>query len=305
VPPDLKRGAGGVLRAARGAYAAAAGAVVAAVPPLERPFIRANRAIEKRSRILDGLYWYATESLLQRLRASDRRFRRVTLAGHDVVLDITDGSARLFYFHGIEYEPSLVRALDRLIAPGDVFVDIGANIGFFSVLAAQNAGPAGRVIAFEPHPGAREIFRAAIAINHLGGTIEIVEAAVGAPGPRSTRLFLTDNSMLSSTDPERAPLRDDYPFTSAIDVPLVTLDSWLGSRRELAPRIAAIKIDVEGTEADVLAGMNETLDACPGAAIICETDADGTVDRALRARGYTASPLDLWKGTFGNYLYER
>jgi FkbM family methyltransferase len=294
-----------VLRAGRAACAGAAGAAVAAIPPLEAPFIRMNRAIEKRSRILDGLYWYAQESLLRRLRASGRRFRRVHLAGHDVILDITDGSARLFYFHGVEYEPSLVRALDRLLAPGDVFVDIGANIGFVSVLAAQVVGPGGKVIAFEPHPGARETFRAAIAINDLGATIEIVEAAVGAPGGETTRLFLTDASVLSTTDPERAPLADDHPFTSAIDVPLVTLDGWLRTRPDVTPRIAAIKIDVEGTETDVLAGMTETLTACPTAAIICETDAGGTVDRALRARGYTVSTLDLWQGVFGNYLYVR
>ncbi len=111
--------------------------------------------------------------------------------------------------------------------------------------------------------------------------------------------------MLSSTDPDRAPLRDDYPFTSAIDVPLVTLDGWLRGRADLPARVAAIKIDVEGTEADVLAGMTETLDACGRAAIICETSAGGDVDRALRARGYSGSALDLWQGTFGNYLYVR
>ena len=305
MPLDLKSAATRALRGVRGAYAGAVGALVAAVPSLESPFIRVNRSIEKRSRILDTLYWHAEESLVRRLRAAGRRFRMVHLAGHDVAVDVTDGSARLFYFHGVEYEPALVRAINRLLAPGDVFVDIGANIGFFSVLAAQLVGPAGRVLAFEPHPGAREILRAAIAANRLEDRIEVIEAAVGAPGRTTTRLFVTDNSMLSSTDPDRAPLRNDYPFTGAIDVTLVALDAWLGARPDLIPRIAAIKIDVEGTEAEVLAGMTGTLDRCPRAAIVCETERDGHVDRALRARGYSASPLDVWENGFGNYLYVR
>jgi hypothetical protein len=70
-------------------------------------------------------------------------------------------------------------------------------------------------------------------------------------------------------------------------------------------RIRAIKIDVEGTEADVLAGMRDTVRRCPSATILCETSAGSVADEFLRAEGYQVSALDVRKGTFGNYCYER
>jgi hypothetical protein len=111
--------------------------------------------------------------------------------------------------------------------------------------------------------------------------------------------------VLSTTDPSRSPARNHFTFERSIDVRQVALDDWLAGRPDLTPRIRAIKIDVEGTEADVLDGMRGTLAACPRAAILCETALGSAADRFLRAEGYTASALDVRRDTFGNYLYER
>jgi FkbM family methyltransferase len=121
------------------------------------------------------------------------------------------GSARLLHFYGEPYEPGLSRALRDRLAPGDVFLDIGANIGYFSVLAGRIVGPAGRVVSFEPHPEARSVLQQAVAANDLAGIIEIVPAAV-ADRTGVVPLFLTADSVLSTTDPSRSPARAHYDF---------------------------------------------------------------------------------------------
>ena len=98
---------------------------------------------------------------------------------------MTDGTGRLHYFYDDPYEPEMSLAIRRLLRTGDVFLDIGANIGYFSTLAGHIVGETGQVVAFEPHPEALATLRAATAVNGLSGVIEIVEAAVGTPPARS------------------------------------------------------------------------------------------------------------------------
>jgi FkbM family methyltransferase len=293
------------LRGVRSATARALAALLETFPSLEPRFIAAGRAVARRSRLAGTIYWFAETDLVRRLAGSDRRFRRLRVAGVDVMADITDGTARLDYFHGEPYEAGLVNALAGILKPADVFVDVGANVGFLSVLAARLVGEHGRVVAFEPHPGAAARLRTGLAVNGVEGNVEIVEAALGVRHGTTIRLHLSGDSVLSSTDPLRAPLRDDFPFLESIEVPSITLDGWMRDHPDIQARIAAIKVDVEGTEADVLAGMEETLAARPAAALLFETDAGGPADRALRDRGYTATLLDERQSTFGNYLYRR
>lgn len=128
------------LRAVRRVAASAIGAALAGVPSLEPVFIRTGRWVRGRSRVLGTLYWFAQDHLLHRLRGSGRQFRALSVAGTVVLLDITDGTARLHYFYDEPYEPELARAIHDALRPGDVFLDVGANIGFFSALAARLVG---------------------------------------------------------------------------------------------------------------------------------------------------------------------
>jgi FkbM family methyltransferase len=291
------------LRAIRSAMAGAIGRTVAVSPRLEPAFIATGRALGRMSRLLGTVYWFAEDDLVYRLRSSGRRFRRLRVAGVDMFVDVTDGSARLHYFHGEPYEPELAALVCERLRPGDVFIDVGANVGFFSTLAAHRLGPSGRVFAFEPHPEARTILHAAIAANGCESIVEVTGAAVGSTGGH-TPLFLSVDSVLSTTDPARAPAHS-YAFPRSIDVPRCTLDDWFAGHRDLAARIALVKIDVEGTEADVVEGMREMSAACPGAAIALETSPDSPADRVLHAAGYARTPLDVRASTFGNYLYTR
>lgn len=250
------------------------------------------------------VYWFSQDDLLRRLGASNRRFRRVLVAGTEVAVDVTDATGRLHYFYGEPYEPELTRAVVACLHPGDVFIDVGANIGFFSVLAAARVGPSGRVIAFEPHPGARAIFQQALGANGFADIVDVIPEAVGAAGA-AARLFVTFDSVLSTVDPARAPLRDEYSFSTTVDVAMTSLDAWLAARPALHARLRAIKIDVEGTEEDVVLGLRNTLEARPPAHIFCETLADGPADRFLRSHGYDCVALDLRHDAFGNYAYTR
>jgi FkbM family methyltransferase len=292
------------LRALRAAYARAAAAVLETWPALEPAFIATGRWLTRRSARLGTLYWFAQDDLLRRLRASGRRFRTLPVAGVEMQVDVTDGTGRLHYFYDQPYEPELAHAIRDRLRPGDVFLDVGANAGYFSVLAGHVVGETGRVIACEPHPGALAVLRQAVIVNGLTETIEIVDAAAGATSG-TTRLFLSDDSVLSTTDPARSPARTEFAFPRAIDVRQITVDGWLGPRPDLLGRLRAIKIDVEGTEADVLEGMRITLGTAAGAAVFCETSAGSAADAFLRARGYAVTALDVRRGAFGNYRYER
>jgi len=292
------------LRGVRAAAARAVASAIARFPSLEPGFIATGRWLARRMPLLGTVYWFAQDDLMRALRRSGRRFRVHRIEGLEVAVDVTDGTARLLHFYGQSYEPGLSRALRQRLAPGDVLLDIGANIGYFSVLAGLTVAPAGRVIAFEPHPAAREVLQQAVAANRLGEIVEIVPAAVADRDGRVS-LFLSQDSVLSTTDPSRSPMRDAFTFPDSIEVPRITVDGWLAGRPELAPRIRVIKIDVEGTEADVLRGMRDTLRNCPRAAILCETSAGGDADRFLREEGYEVAALDSYRDAFGNYCYER
>ena len=292
------------LKMVRGAMARAAAAVIDRWPALEPAFLRAGRA-SARHRPLAILYYETHAHLIARLRTSGRRYRRMTFHGVALDADITDHSARLLYFHDVPYEPEVTRTVVDALGPGDTFIDVGANAGFFAALAAIRVGPAGHVVAFEPHPGAREVMRALIDRNGVSDRVTIVAAAAGNRVARAVPLHLSADSVLSTLVPDRSPLAADYAFDRSIEVQLTTIDTWMREAPALVPRIAAIKIDVEGFENAVVEGMTATIAGAPRAIVICETSPESDADRALRAAGFSAEALQTGASGFGNYVYRR
>jgi len=294
----------GLLRRGRTAIAEALAAAVAAMPFLEPPFIAAGRRAA-RWHHPGTVYWESHEALARRLRSSGRRFRALTIVGHPLILDVTDGSAYLRYFHAQPYEPQLTAFIAEAVRPGSVFVDVGANIGLFTLLAARCASPGGRVLAFEPHPGARAQLRHLIALNGLTDVVTVSDAALSDRSAPATTLFLASDSALSTLDPALAPLGGLHPFRTSVKVPVSSLDDWLaasGAAWALTP-IDVMKIDVEGTEERVLRGMTRTLARHPSLKIVCETTAGSAADDLLKAAGFSASALESLHGSVGNYLY--
>src|ERR1700682_1016300 len=140
-----------ILVALRAWLARCLGSIAFRSPHLERWFVAAGAMAARHSRRLGGLYWFAHLDLAARLRATGNVYRRLAVGPVGLWLDVTDHTGRLHYFFQQPYEPGLVRHLSGRLRPGDVFIDVGAHIGLFSVLAAHLVGPSGRGVAFEPY----------------------------------------------------------------------------------------------------------------------------------------------------------
>lgn len=179
------------------------------------------------------------------------------------------------------YEPELQRAIRTFAGQGMTAYDIGANLGYTAMLMARAVGPKGRVFAFEPEP--RNLSRLArhVESNPEGRRVTVVAVAVGA---RSGQGRLKIHRSTSMGKLVGAPGRD-VPYASVVSVPLVTLDRFV-ARGGPPPHI--VKIDVEGAEAQVLAGMRRILERDRPLLLIemHGPAAAGASRRLLRRHGY-------------------
>ena len=148
------------------------------------------------------------------------------------------------------FELAVQDAFVEFVAPGMTVYDVGANVGFYTVIAARLAGPDGRVVAFEPHPAnARQISHNARLNPTL--SVEVRAEALGAFDGQ-TVFHLSEEATWGQIDGVR-----DLPRRKAgeLTVPLRRLDSFDG----ILPPPALIKIDVEQAEVGVLEGGRETI----------------------------------------------
>jgi FkbM family methyltransferase len=147
------------------------------------------------------------------------------------------------------WEPHETRLLISRLKPGDTFIDIGAYVGYYTLLAARRVGPTGRVIAFEPAPGNFDTLRRNARLNRLGNVTLEQKALSDKPG--TLRLFLDDLYGMNHTI---AGEGDDRHY---INVEAIPLDDYLAN---VDFRVDVVKIDAEGAEGLILGGMTKTLD---------------------------------------------
>jgi len=181
-------------------------------------------------------------------------------------------------------EPPVQEALRRLLAPGDVFYDIGANVGFFTLLGARLVGPEGGVVAFEPVPWCARAVARNIELNAFEHA-QIHERAVGAIDGSARLLVVGEASWshLESTG-RHADVRDE------IDVEVVSLDSLVAAGTIPPPNV--LKIDTEGAELQVVEGARETI-ARHRPAIVCELhDTNEAFVALMDELGYVTTNLD-------------
>lgn len=208
--------------------------------------------------------------------------------GHGAGLLLETGSLRLTHIQAYGLvrgvlEPGVQEALRRHVGEGSVVYDVGANIGFFSLLAARFAGPTGAVESFEPLPAAAAGLRANIALNDAR-TVHVHEVAVSAGSGRAELLSVDEGSWSHLAD------RGWHPRTDAVlEVDLIALDELVAGGLR-APDV--VKIDVEGSELAVLDGMRETIES-RAPAIICELHETNVefVER-MDELGYSTQSLD-------------
>jgi FkbM family methyltransferase len=171
--------------------------------------------------------------------------------GVRICVDTKDIVQRYLYQFGI-WEPSLTSWLTRTLQPGDVFVDVGANIGYYGLLAARLVGHQGSVVAIEASPAAYAALRRNVARNQAGN-IRLVDRAVAARDEELT--FYEPKPGVHSVTTSVRTSEDMAPAFRVQARPLPTL---LTSQELSAARV--IKIDIEGGEYAALAGLVPALD---------------------------------------------
>jgi FkbM family methyltransferase len=214
--------------------------------------------------------------------------------------------ARKYYFH--THEMFLEELFRRHLGEGSVFIDIGANLGYWSAFAASLVGTTGEVHAFEPVPRffesvarlARENPRFRIFANNAacGAAEGTVEMQVVEPRASNYDNFDTN---IGSSSALPGFLDHQRDLVTNIEVRVTTLDDYLAKNAIDLDRIGLIKIDVEGYESFCLDGMKSVLEK-PGRRVplLCEILTDPKRHELLdgrriveRLRGYGYTVLDV------------
>lgn len=144
------------------------------------------------------------------------------------------------------WEPSSTQWVLEHLCAGDTFVDVGAHVGYYTLLAAKAVGDGGRVYAFEPDPGNFALLVRNVELNGFRNVVLENKAVAARPGAR--RLYLSPNN---SGDHR---LEVPGEGRASVEVEAVCLDEYLAGRR-----VDFVKIDTQGAEAEVLLGMKGTI----------------------------------------------
>jgi FkbM family methyltransferase len=216
------------------------------------PLIPVFRAYIRYAPIAVGkpFVWNALGDLFQ---FADHRFKARTVFGMDVSGNTIDQIQRRIYYFGT-WEPNLTAFLMRRLSPGDLFVDVGANIGYFSLLAAKFVGTSGKVLAIEASPSIFAKLANNLKRNDLANVVALNLAVSDSSG--ITSVYLGPESNIGQT----TVLKTDR-YGVECEIPCRRLDDILSS--EDLRHAKLIKIDVEGAEWAVTVGMLPLLKSFP------------------------------------------
>jgi FkbM family methyltransferase len=151
------------------------------------------------------------------------------------------------------------------VKSGDFVIDIGANVGQYAVLIGAIVGGSGKVVAFEPEQGARDLLVRNIELNNLGTRVKVEPFAVCDSAGEQT-FYSRDGDMMSSLQRAGFGTNSELPDIHETIVQTVSLDDYLASNG--LPEPQWLKIDAEGAEIQVLRGATRALHG--GTRIVCE-----------------------------------
>ena len=194
------------------------------------------------------------------------------------------------------WEPDLTHFIGTRLQPNDVFIDVGANIGYFSLLASQRVGPQGKVVAIDALPSNFAELQHNISGNPSTENIRAINRAVSDEvGTLQVYAGPSHNVGLATTAPgQRQNLQHEASIEAAPLSDLLSIEEIRQAR--------VLKIDVEGAEPAVLAGMGKFLEACqPNLEILVELSPGWWTDKQLtpeqlvapfRAAGFNTYLMD-------------
>jgi FkbM family methyltransferase len=195
-----------------------------------------------RSAILNAAYvrgvrWYVTRKAKDPVKFRDFRFRI-----HPTDVSVSPGIISGSYER---FELDLVSAILR---KGDTFIDVGANVGVYSVVGQTAVGPTGRVYAFEPDPENIELLRANLDLNDCQGvSVNAVAVAESDSGAVLQRAHLSSGTHKLIGGVDRLEILDSTDQSpNTIEVNTVHLASWCSEKGVAQPRL--LKVDIEGFE---------------------------------------------------------
>ena len=218
-------------------------AFVARILPVRfRSSLYKNPSISKAIR--QGLNQAAPEGLNETTIAAGN------LAGMRMFLDL---KAEKDYWLGT-YEPQLQAAIQKLVLPGQIAYDIGANIGFMTLLFAKCVESTGHVYAFEALPANLQRLRDNIAINAVDDRVTIISAAVNDRSS-STKFYIGPSPGTGKL--VKSAGRSTITYRESIEVEGISIDDFIYQAGNPAPDI--LKIDIEGGEVLALPGMSRML----------------------------------------------
>jgi FkbM family methyltransferase len=209
------------------------------------------------------VHWLARATRRFQPKGIDRIVRMLYPPGNDrpirSVVDYDDGllfhcDTQSFlewyiFFYGA-FRPEVSRLINRMLRPGQVAIDIGANVGMHSVIMANRVGPTGHVVVFEPDPHPMGRLRRNMALNGIDW-VTTVEAAVSARS--ETRTFYLHDDSIGNFANASLVAANVGKQTASVEMQVVSIDEWM--RDNPLPRVDVVKLLAQGEEYNALQGM--------------------------------------------------
>ena len=246
---------------------------------------RTEQRLSSIGQAAQGAHDRAYDALRKVDRVDEILRSRSRVFGHEMFLDPTDSIVSPMLLRDGYFEPYETTLIESEVKPGDVVLDIGANIGYYTLIFARLVGDKGRVYAFEPDPTNFRLLKKNVRANGYHNVIFVNKAVAEATGPLSLYLCPDnkgDHRIFASED-DRA----------AIPIQATTLDEHFA---EYQGKIDFIKMDIQGSEGRAVRGMQELLRRHHDVKIITEFWPAGLRRSGIEAKEYLA---DLERQGFG------
>ncbi len=167
------------------------------------------------------------------------------------------------------YEPDVSRVFLRVLREGDTVIDVGANVGFFTMLSAALVGPAGKIVSFEPDERNRDRLNTNLALNSFNNVTLVGNPASNKVAPVEFFINSDDSGGNALWDPGQFPGNTKSQANrQTISMTTTTLDDALANYAAPPPKL--IKVDTEGADQHVLEGARQLLTGAAVPFVIAE-----------------------------------